>query len=158
MLARQGAAQQRPFAVLNLSGIIESELLRRPRTRRPIDMEVEPSITVMGDHDHLAQILRNLVENAERFAASRVLVRLQHEGDQAVLRVLDDGRGIAEANRLRVFERFARLDSDENRRHEGSGLGLAIVDELVRAHHGTVTCTEMDGRTCFEVRLPMADL
>jgi signal transduction histidine kinase len=76
------------------------------------------------------------VDNAARHARSRVVLTLTGAG---VLIVEDDGAGIPESERERVFERFVRLDEARGRDAGGSGLGLAIVREIVVAHGGTVT-------------------
>jgi signal transduction histidine kinase len=69
----------------------------------------------------------------------------------------DDGPGIPEQDRARVFERFVRLDEARGRESGGVGLGLAIVAELVREHGGTVVATDGPlGGARFEVRLPLA--
>jgi signal transduction histidine kinase len=154
VLARQGAADPRPFETLNLSGVVRAEISRRAGDAVPVEVDLEPGVMVLGDHDHIAQILRNLVDNAQRYARSAIVVRLRRDGGSAVLQVIDDGRGIEPENRERVFERFARLENEENRGHHGSGLGLAIVEELVHAHGGTVAVADVKPGTCFEVRLP----
>ncbi len=81
------------------------------------------------------------------------------EGEQVVLTVTDDGPGIAEADRARVFERFTRLDEARRRDDAGAGLGLAIVERIVARHGGTVAVTDrLDGApgARFVVRLPVA--
>ena len=94
---------------------------------------------VRGDAGLLAQVLRNLADNAARHAVSRIAFSTVMSGAAVVLTVDDDGAGIPEADRERVFERFVRLDESRSRDAGGSGLGLAIVREIVRAHGGTVT-------------------
>ena len=80
-------------------------------------------------------MLRNLLDNAARHAASRrCRWRARTSGEHAVLTVDDDGPGIAAADRERVFDRFIRLDDDRSRSAGGTGLGLAIVREIVTAH------------------------
>jgi len=74
-----------------------------------------------------------------------------------VLIVSDDGPGVPEAERERIFERFVRLDTDRARSAGGSGLGLAIVAEIVAAHGGTVVVEDAPGGGAgFVVRLPVA--
>ena len=71
--------------------------------------------------------------------------------------VADDGPGIPEADRARVFDRFVRLDSDRSRSGGGTGLGLAIVSEVVAAHGGSVTVGERPGGGALvTVQLPLA--
>ena len=73
----------------------------------------------------------------------------------AVLIVADDGPGIPEADRTRVFDRFVRLDADRSRSGGGTGLGLAIVAEIIGGHHGSIEIGERPGGgTRVTVTLP----
>ncbi|MFB4290604.1 sensor histidine kinase [Nonomuraea sp. ATR24] len=92
-------------------------------------------VVVRGDALDLSRVLTNLIDNAVRHTASKVEVALTSDG---TLTVTDDGPGIPEEDRERVFNRFTRLDSGRSRDEGGAGLGLAIVRETVRAHGGTV--------------------
>ena len=108
----------------------------------------------------LERMLRNLVDNATRFAKAKVVIELSVRGAQVVLSVQDDGPGIPVEDNVRVFERFTRLDDDRSRDTGGSGLGLAIVREIAERHHGTVRVEapvvgEPGAR--LVVRLPHAD-
>jgi signal transduction histidine kinase len=96
---------------------------------------------VVGDREELERVVRNLLDNAERYAASTVRVELSQQASVVELVVEDDGPGIAAADRERVFERFTRLDDSRSRAGGGAGLGLAIVREIVVAHHGSVGIT-----------------
>lgn len=112
---------------------------------------------VRGDADGLRRVVANLAENAARHARSRVALSVLEEGGAVLLRVDDDGPGIAPADRGRVFERFVRLDAARARDAGGSGLGLAIVAELVAAHGGTVVVSDSPlGGSRIEVRLARA--
>ncbi|MGB7363042.1 MAG: ATP-binding protein [Rhodococcus sp. (in: high G+C Gram-positive bacteria)] len=115
---------------------------------------IEP-VRVLGDPDALARTVRNLVDNALRHAHSTVVMSCAASGDDAVVVVEDDGPGIAEADRARVFDRFVRLDEARTRARGGAGLGLAIVADTVSAHGGTVTVGRSTlGGARFEVRIP----
>ena len=74
----------------------------------------------------------------------------------AVLSVGDDGAGIGEGDRERVFDRFVRLDEARSVDVGGAGLGLAIVRDIVRAHGGTVSVDSNEPGALFVVRLPLA--
>lgn len=112
-------------------------------------------VRVIGDRGQLARVVRNLVDNARRHARSRVLVTVGRDGDTAVLEVSDDGPGVPQAERARVFERFVRLDDARARADGGSGLGLAIVAEVVAVHGGGVEVTDgPNGGALFRVRIP----
>ncbi|GLY97882.1 ATP-binding protein [Actinoplanes sp. NBRC 103695] len=110
---------------------------------------------VHGDATALAQVVRNLMDNAARHARTTVAVAVRDTGGVVELIVEDDGGGISPDRREQVFERFARLDEARARDAGGSGLGLAIVREIVTAHGGTVTITDSDlGGARFVVRFP----
>jgi signal transduction histidine kinase len=87
---------------------------------------------VSGSYDELYRALTNLVDNAVRHAASRVDVAVEVSDDVSRLIVTDDGTGIPETDRERVFDRFTRLDDARDRDSGGTGLGLAIARELLR--------------------------
>jgi signal transduction histidine kinase len=110
---------------------------------------------VDGDATQLGRVVRNLADNAARYAASRVVFELHEQNGAVVLRVDDDGPGVPVDERQRIFARFTRLDDARTRNTGGSGLGLAIVAEIVAAHGGAVAVTDAPaGGARFEVRLP----
>ncbi|MGU3499225.1 sensor histidine kinase [Mycobacterium sp. C31M] len=115
-------------------------------------------VQVSGDPAALARVLRNLLDNAARHATSVVELQLRHTGDEAVLTIGDDGPGIPVADRLRVFDRFVRLDEGRSRDAGGTGLGLAIVSEIVAAHRGRVRIEDRPGGgACAVVQLSAAN-
>jgi signal transduction histidine kinase len=112
---------------------------------------------VLGDELALGQVVRNLMDNAARHAQGRVEVAVHRNGPRVVLTVDDDGAGVPEDQRERVFERFVRLDEARARDDGGSGLGLAIVREITRAHGGEAAVTGSGlGGARFTVNLPAA--
>jgi signal transduction histidine kinase len=133
------------------------EEARRLRTDNGlrIDTTGVSAARVMGDESALRRVVVNLAENAARHARTKVSFALKEESGSAVLDIADDGPGIPEADRARVFERFVRLDDARARDDGGSGLGLAIVAQLVAAHSGTVQIAD-DGTvgTRIQVRIP----
>jgi signal transduction histidine kinase len=116
---------------------------------------VRPAV-VHGRATQLGLVVRNLVDNGRRHARTVVAVELASTADGGtLLAVSDDGPGVPEADRERVFERFVRLDEGRSRTDGGAGLGLAIVRAVVVAHGGTVRCTRAEsGGARFEIRLP----
>lgn len=115
-------------------------------------------VYVEANRLRLVRVFTNLVTNAERHAQDRVDLYVGHEGDSAVVEVHDDGSGVPEKDRERVFERFARLDESKERDPGGSGLGLPISREIVQVHGGILTAGHSDllGGALFTVRLPLA--
>jgi signal transduction histidine kinase len=122
-----------------LSGLVEDMLLlARADVQRTTDLRVSAAIApvkVMGNPAQLTRLVRNLIDNAARYAESSVHLELRVDDARAVLEVSDDGPGIPEDERERVLHRFVRLD---DARSSGSGgLGLAIVAEIAAAYRGS---------------------
>ncbi len=143
---------------VDLDEVVEAERTRPPvgEVRTAVHAE---HVRVVGDRGQLVRVLRNLVDNAHRHARSRVVVTLARAGGHAALDVADDGPGVPTADRVRIFERFVRLDDARARADGGSGLGLAIVAEVVAAHDGQVWVDDApEGGAVFRVRLPAAEL
>jgi len=121
-----------------------------------IDVPAEP-ILMLGDAGRLHQVVANLLANARTHtpAGTAITLRVAREGDQAVIRVHDDGPGIEPAVRDQLFGRFARGDSSRARQTGGTGLGLAIAKAIVEGHHGTIAVESEPGDTTFTVRFPL---
>ncbi|MBE3001085.1 HAMP domain-containing histidine kinase [Nocardiopsis sp. HNM0947] len=115
-------------------------------------------VPVQVNRLRIVRVLTNLVANAERHMDSRIDVYVRKDGDTAVVEVHDDGSGIPEQDRERVFERFSRLDESKERDPGGSGLGLPISREIVQGHGGTLTAGHslLLGGAVFTIRLPLA--
>jgi two-component system, OmpR family, sensor histidine kinase PrrB len=155
-LARGDAAAALPRQRLDLSAEAEAAL-ESARARHPeVDWELEApaeELELSGWQDGLRAALDNLLENAARHGRPRGRVRLAvaRDGDALAVTVDDDGPGIADADRERIFDRFAR---GGDARGAGSGLGLALVRQQARLHGGDVTVARSPlGGARFEVRL-----
>jgi signal transduction histidine kinase len=152
-----GAATPRRDEV-DLDGIVLEEASAvQGRGKVDVDAGGVSGAQVVGDGDQLGRAVRNLLDNAERHARSRVTITLAESNGEAVLTIADDGSGIAPDQLTRVFERFARVDEARGRDQGGSGLGLAITHDIVRRHGGAVTVEgngAEGGGARFVVRLP----
>ncbi|TFZ06680.1 HAMP domain-containing protein [Ramlibacter henchirensis] len=113
------------------------------------------NLTVNGVAKLLRRAIRNLLENARRYAEGPAEVDVRREGKHAVLRVSDRGPGVPPEQCERIFEPFYRLPG-ASEREGGVGLGLALVRSIASRHHGTVHCEARDGGgACFVLRLPL---
>ena len=111
-------------------------------------------LPVRADKQQLSRAVVNLLENADLHGGGLVAVRAVRDGDAALVQVDDEGPGVAEADRLRIFERFVRAGSRGSL--PGTGLGLSLVAETVRAHGGGVHVEDAPGGGArFVVRLPL---
>ena len=111
------------------------------------------------DPDRFAQVMANLLSNAIKHSPSGgvVSVALHRDGSSLEIGVQDQGLGIPEHFRSRIFERFAQADSSDARKRGGTGLGLAITRSLVQQMHGRIGFDSHEGQgTRFWLRLPLA--
>ncbi|WP_435741840.1 sensor histidine kinase [Nocardioides sp. SYSU DS0663] len=156
LLARtDDGSQPRERREVDLDDLALAEARRQRRAGLVVDTAGVAAGRVVGDEVALGQVVRNLLDNAARHARSTVVVAVREAEDAVELVVEDDGPGIPEDDRQRVFERFVRLDEARARDAGGSGLGLAIVRELASAHGGTVRADRgVLGGARVTVRLP----
>ncbi len=126
--------------------------------RVPVDTASVSAGRVWGSEVSLARVVAHLIDNAARHASSRVWIGLRTDDDHVLLWVDDDGTGVPEAERERVFDRFVRLDESRARDVGGAGLGLAVVAETVATGRGTVEVRDASaGGARFIVRWPRVD-
>ena len=130
-------------------------LLAEEAARTGAEVSGEP-VSIQGDPRMLRRLMRNLLENAQRYAdgapIEAAVTPFDHGGAQ--VRIADHGPGIAEDERERIFEPFYRPSGMREQNDGGIGLGLALVRQIARHHGGEARCLPRDGGgTCFEVDL-----
>lgn len=161
VLARLDEYQPRTGAgrPVDLAVLITEEAERSTGGRVPVTARATGPCVVTGEVEALRRLLRNLIENALRYAKSGVEVSARREAGDAVLTVSDDGPGIPAADRERAFDRFVRLDDARSRDETGTGgagLGLAIVRAIARTHGGSAYLEDATPGLRAVVRLPAA--
>lgn len=167
LLARADSSGLPPPArePFDVAPLLVEVALRHDDARVSVVVESAPqeTVTVSANREDLRRVLANLLDNATRHAGSEVRLEATTEDGWVLVTVTDDGPGIPQADRERVFERFTRLDDARDRDAGGSGLGLAIVKELLRRVGGTIRLRDAVPATgatgpglVVEVRLPGA--
>ncbi|MCO6419980.1 ATP-binding protein [Siccirubricoccus sp. KC 17139] len=159
---------QPPVGEADLAAVAQAEAaalepLYRGRDMR-LDLALAPAVAAPADAEQLAQVVRNLLENAVRYGREGGQVRIETGpgGRQAgragvTLTVSDDGPGIPREHIPRLTERFYRVDTGRSRRVGGTGLGLAIVKHIVNRHRGQLVIESEEGQGArFKVWLPAA--
>jgi signal transduction histidine kinase len=120
----------------------------------------ESPLFVNGDRDALAQIVVNLLSNAEKYSNDRKAVRVEARQQSQPLphvevSVLDRGLGVPKGSEEKIFEQFYRAHDSLSSGIQGSGLGLTLARQIARAHGGDVVCEPREGGgSCFTLRLP----
>lgn len=115
-------------------------------------------VEAIVDPDRFTQVMANLLSNAIKHSprGGTVSVDLRSDGDNLEIGIQDQGQGIPENFRSRIFERFAQADSSDTRKRGGTGLGLAITRSLVQQMHGQIGFDSQEGQgTRFWLRLPL---
>jgi two-component system, OmpR family, sensor histidine kinase SenX3 len=163
-LSRIQAAEPVPDPVPVKLDAVVAEALDRCRMKasaRGIELVATGSygLYVLGDEDLLVTALRNLLENAVAYSPDKTRVDVstrQAGADGVEISVADQGIGIPERDRERIFERFYRVDAARSRATGGTGLGLAIVKHVTAAHGGEVTVVSTEGAgSTFTLKLPL---
>ena len=149
---------------VRLAGIIAEAIEQASAGARDkritLEPRIDPRLWVNGNAGLLAHAVGNLVSNAVKYGPSdsSVTIDVSADGDAAVIAVTDRGPGIPEIHRVRLFERFYRVDRARSRESGGTGLGLAIVKHVAQVHGGSVSVesrTDAEHGSTFRIRLPL---
>ena len=151
-VGRRGSAHSRAEVWSSVESVERAVARLYPHVR--IDMTGPKELVAHIERQDLDEIMGNLVENAAKYGGGSVFVTVGAQAGFVEIVVEDDGMGIPDADRTRIFDRGVRLDSGK----PGTGLGLAIVRDVVEIYDGTVTLEESEdlGGLLVRVRLPMA--
>ena len=126
-----------------LKNVTEGLKLRLKKKNITLQLYVPEKLPeVYADPDAFTQIITNLVDNARKFSPEGTEVKISAvlEDSDILFSVRDQGKGIQKDHLSKIFERFHRIENEEEIRQEGAGLGLPIIKELINQHHGKV-CT-----------------
>ena len=138
---------------------LTADSMRSKQLKVKLDLPPEPLI-ILGDRARLTQAFRNLVDNAEKFSepSGTVRVALRAEGEKIRCAITDNGIGIPDEERDRIFDTFYQVDGSSTRPYPGLGIGLAIVREIVELHGGHIEVTSEVGQgSSFLVVVPTAE-
>lgn len=157
-LSREGrrVLSPEPLALADIAANIRDSVMHLT-DERGAEIVIEPPLpSLVGDRVAIEQILSNLVENAVKYSSpdrpGRIVIRGRSERDRRIIEVADNGRGIAEADHVRIFDLFRRSGTQDQ---PGEGIGLAHVRALVHRLGGTIGVTSTLGvGTTFTVSLP----
>ncbi|MCL6287945.1 sensor histidine kinase [Streptomyces sp. 43Y-GA-1] len=157
LLARLDAGEKPGSATVELGALVREEVSQRAGDRIAVRVEVPEggAFEVNGSRGQLSRVIGNLLDNAQRHAEASVAVSVAADGHSVRVEVRDDGAGVPEEERERIFERFVRLDDARSRDDGGAGLGLAIARDVASRHGGTLTVHRAaEGGAAFRLWLP----
>jgi signal transduction histidine kinase len=153
---RGAELESEPLAIQRMAQAAAETELRRAPGRRVL-VRGDATLLALGGETYVEQVLQNLIGNAIKYSAAdaSVEVFVEQDGDRAVVRVCDRGRGIDESEREAVFQPFYR-SARTAAFAEGVGIGLSVCKRLTEAMGGTIWCSERPGGGCeFGCTLPL---
>jgi two-component system OmpR family sensor kinase len=144
MLARMDQSRELVIADVDLSHLVKEAVssAQAAGPDHPVTMDIAHDVHTQGDADKIYQVVTNLLANARAHTPSGTPIHIATYSDEtgSYVTVADKGPGLSPEDQAHIFERFYRVDSSRQRSgSEGSGLGLSIVDEVMKAHGGTVS-------------------
>ncbi|MFJ3159956.1 sensor histidine kinase [Streptomyces kanasensis] len=146
LLARLDAGERPAARRVDVAELLREEVARRHGDRLPVTVAVDgEGCEVTGSPGQLRRVVANLLDNAQRHATASVSVSVRAAAGRVEVAVCDDGAGVPEADRERIFQRFVRLDDARTRDEGGAGLGLAIARDVAGRHGGTLTVGAAEG-------------
>ena len=116
------------------------------------------NFNIEGDISGITSVILNLLENAVKYSKDDPIIQLhlQAKGEYVEVKIEDNGIGIPERERKQVFDKFYRIGNEDTRSTKGTGLGLYIVNEIVKAHRGTISIeNNIPQGTRFNIQLPV---
>lgn len=134
---------------------IDSTKIRNPQMQ--INIDLTSGVWLNGDEVLLKSLVLNLLENAGKYApkSTPIGISLNKINDMAVLDVCDEGKTIPDEEKVKIFDRFYRMGSEDTRTTIGVGLGLYIVQQVAMMHHGTVIIVDKkDIGKIFRIEIP----
>jgi two-component system OmpR family sensor kinase len=150
MLARMDQSRELVVADVDLSHLIKEAVssAQAAGPDHPISIDIAHDVHTQGDADKIYQVVTNLLANARAHtpAGTAIHVATYSDEDGSYVSVADNGPGLTAQDQAHIFERFYRVDTSRQRSSsDGSGLGLSIVDEVMKAHGGTVSVASEPG-------------
>lgn len=121
---------------------IENFINRFPQ--RIFHLNIQEAIYIVGENLLLQMLVNNLLENAIKYSpkTSAITIQLQQQKKQAILKVIDEGYGIANEEKQKIFEKFYRTGDENTRAAKGTGLGLYLCQKIVQDHNGYISVTD----------------
>lgn len=129
------------------------------RYSRRFQEEIDAGCKVVGDAPMLRIAISNLLENAIKYtpASQPITITLTHKPPMVELSIADEGPGIPDSEKRRIFEKFYRIGNEDTRKTKGTGLGLYLSSKIVEQHKGRITVTDNTPYgSVFHIQLPLA--
>jgi signal transduction histidine kinase len=152
----RAGSQSEKEVKLNLTALLDGVVEDMEALGARITLQGQAPRSITGRPHGLRRCLDNLLDNARRYGGNVIEVGVEEEQGFVLIRITDQGSGVAEADLERVFEPYVRLETSRSRHTGGSGLGLAIARAIARAHGGDISLSNrLGGGLSAVIRLPL---
>jgi K+-sensing histidine kinase KdpD len=134
------------FQELNISNLVE-DCIKNFRSRFPqriIQSSIQTDLFLQGENLLLQMLINNLIENALKYSTNQtnIFIQLQEKQKQIIFSVTDEGIGVAENEKKKIFEKFYRSGNEQTRKSKGTGLGLYLCKRIAKSHHSTISVAD----------------
>ena len=140
---------------INAHDIIQSTCQNFPNTHSLI-INIDKELIINVDPFYFTSVIQNLYENAIKYSdkGSEIIWKSSIEGNKKVISIIDQGSGIPDSEKNKIFQLFYRLDLEETRTSKGTGLGLYLVENIIKLHHGEINVKNNENKgSIFTIKL-----
>jgi len=144
--------QQNPVDLHN----IINQIIDNDNNTHVINNNIPKTLIIIGDDFYLISLFQNLLDNAKKYSPKESTINfyIENHVNKVILCVSDEGIGIADNEKLKIFDRFYRIEDEETRNYKGTGLGLFLVDQIAKMHGGKIICkNNLPNGSIFELHL-----
>ncbi len=158
LASQMESGYSRTIETLNISEVLTStveEFLAKYNSRR-FEMDINKEVFIKGDNLMLHLLFSNLLDNAVKYSKEKIAVSLKTDRNNAVIEIMDEGAGIPEEERKKIFEKNYRMGNEATKLSKGTGLGLYLTRKITLAHKGKITVmNNLNGGAVFSLQLPL---
>ena len=144
--------QQNPVDLHN----IINQIIDNDNNTHVINNNIPENLIIIGDDFYLISLFQNLLDNAKKYSPKESTINfyIKNHVNKVILCISDEGIGIADNEKLKIFDRFYRIEDEETRNYKGTGLGLFLVDQIAKMHGGKIICkNNLPNGSIFELHL-----
>ena len=130
---------------------IINQVIGEDKNSHSVNNTVPENLIFNGDDFYLISLFQNLLDNAQKYSpdGSEINIYSESTPSKIILCVSDQGVGIAEVEKLKIFDRFYRIEDEDTRSSKGTGLGLFLVNQIVKMHGGKIACKDNIPNGCI---------
>ena len=135
---------------------IINQIIDNDNNTHVINNNIPETLIIIGDDFYLISLFQNLLDNAKKYSPNESTINfyIENHVNKVILCVSDEGIGIADNEKLKIFDRFYRIEDEETRNYKGTGLGLFLVDQIAKMHGGKIICkNNLPNGSIFEFHL-----